>query len=992
MSATSPARLYDEFPAAASHKLAVLFMATIRITLAGNVIVEVDGRRLSTEALGPRGRVVLACLVLERHRLLPVGELAEATWGMDLPDTWRPALRGILSRLRRFLELPRPDATITLDNRLGCYQLVLPANAEVDVEQAVAQHDAGKAALEAGDRVAALTAARASADVCSHEFLPGTSGAWVEAQQLRLSNLYLASLEIASEAAAASRDWESAREAAEEIIAREPYRESAYVLLMKSLAGAGNVGEAMRAYNRCCEVLDQELGTSPSRSTREAFLALMRKAESPEAEDPVPRTNLPAALSTFVGSIQRIVALRARMTSNRLVTLTGTAGVGKSRLAVEATHPLAANFAGGVWLVELAAVSTGVGRHVAAVLRLPDSPTQDPVESLCEHLVDEELLLVLDNCEHVLDESADLARRLLAACPRVRIVATSREPMHVTGEVTWPVEPLSLAVPAAGGDPIDYFDSEAVQLFADRASSARPGLDVDLKAVADLCARLDGIPLAIELAAAHARVFTVGELATLMAEQPQLVTRSTSHRDAGRHGSLAAALDWSYERLDEDERAVLRRLAVFAGGFTAEAAGSICSDLELDILAVLADLVDKSLVSARHETTTRFRLLETVRSYAWAQLAVRDEEDHARSRRLDWACALARATRDDLRHAPDAAVLDRLDAERGNLGAALQWSVDASQEERGLQLAIALAPYWEIRGHLAEGRSWLERLAESEPATPEARAAALNAAGVMANHQSDFAAARTMHAEALILRRSLGDLRKVAASLNGLASVGVSAGDYEAARPMFEEILDIGRQLQDPEITATCLVNLAAVTEHAFEEGMAWPNSLADARAWLLEASTILRDAGNMRGVAQTLENLGVVSAMEGHADRAGSYFQQCLDLYRQMGDKMGVAGSVRFLGQLSYREGDYDSAVQLLEECLALERELGSVQRVAEALGFLGRIAEAAGRDADARALYRDSLATYAGAGNPHGADEVLRRLLALEPAPGNEPTIRRR
>ena len=967
-------------------------MPTIRITLAGNVIVEVDGRRLATEALGPRGRVVLACLVLERHRLLPIGELAEATWGVDLPETWRPALRGILTRVRRFLELPRPDGAITLDNRVGCYQLVLPANAEVDVEQAVAQHEAARAALEAGDRQAALQSARASATVCSHEFLPGTGGAWVEAQQLRLSNLYLASLEIAAEAAAASGEWETARETAEEIIAREPYRESAYVLLMKALAGAGNVGEAMRAYNRCCEVLDQELGTSPSRSTREAFLALMRKAESEEADDPVTRTNLPAALSTFVGRTERIVALRARMMANRLVTLTGTAGVGKSRLAVEATRPLAANFAGGVWLVELAEVAAGVGRHVAAALRLPDAPGRDPVQSLCERLVDEELLLVLDNCEHVLDESADLARRLLAACPRVRIVATSREPLHVTGEVTWPVEPLSLPPLAEGADPIDYFSSEAVQLFADRASSARPGLDVDLQAVADVCARLDGIPLAIELAAAHARVFSVGELAALLAEQPQLVTRSTSRRDAGRHGSLAAALDWSYERLDEDERAVLRRLAVFAGGFTAEAAGSICSDLALDALAVLTDLVDKSLVSARHEATTRFRLLETVRSYAWAQLAVRGEEEHARSRHLDWAYALARASRDDLRHAPEAAVLDRLDAERGNLSAALQWSVDANEHERGLQLAIALAPYWEIRGYLAEGRSWLERLAQSERAAPEARAAALNAAGVLANHQSDFTAARSMHAEALVMRRSLGDLRAVAASLNGLASVGVSSGDYEAARPMFEEILDIGRRLHDPEITATCLVNLAAVTEHAVEEGVAWPSSLADAREWLLEASTILREAGNLRGVAQTLENLGVVSAMEGHRDRARTYFGQCLDLYRQLGDKMGVAGTVRFLGQLSYREGDYDAALQLLEECLALERELGSVQRVAEALGFLGRIAEAAGRVADARTLYRESLATYAEAGNPAGADEVLRRLLALEPVPGNEPTIRRR
>jgi predicted ATPase/DNA-binding SARP family transcriptional activator len=966
-------------------------MPTLRITLAGNVIVEVDGRRLADEALGPRGRIVLACLVLERHRLLPVGELAEATWGIDLPPTWRPALRGTLTRVRRFLDLPRPDGAIVLENRLGCYQLTVPDDAEVDVEQAVAEHEAAKDALLAGDHLRAMESARTSAGLCRHEFLPGTSGAWVENHQLRLGNLYVASLDIASQAAAALGEWDLARETAEEILGRDPYCEPAYVLLMNALAGGGNVSEAMRVYKRCCDVLEQELGAPPSPPTREAFLTLMRKAESVEGDDPRPLTNLPAALSTFVGRTERVVALRARLTSARLVTLVGMAGVGKSRLAVEATRPMTASVGDGVWLVELAEVSAGVGRHVAAALRLADIPGRDAMESLCEQLARKEMLLVLDNCEHVHAESAEVARRLLGACPGVRILATSREPLHLAGEVTWPVEPLSLPAPLSGGRSVDYFNSEAVQLFADRASSARPGLDVDLDAVADVCVRLDGIPLAIELAAAHARVFSVGELRTLLAEHPELVTRSASHGATGRHGSLAAALDWSYERLGEDERAVLRRLSPFAGGFTAEAAEWICSDLTLDALGVLTNLVDKSLVAARQGETTRFRLLETVRAYGWTRLAEADEEDHARSRHLDWAHALARASSDKLRLASQADVLDRLDAERGNLDSALRWSVDSNQEQRGLELAIALARYWDIRGYLDEGRSWLERLAGSDRVTPESRAAALDAAGILANHQSDFASARAMHAEALVVRRSLGDLRTVAASLNGLASVAVSAGEYDAARPLFEEILEIGRRLRDGDVTATCLVNLAAVTEHAHEEDVAWPYSLADAREWLLEASTILRQAGDLRGVAQTLENLGVVSAMEGHQERAHNYFRQCLDLYRQLGDKMGVAGTVRFLGQLSYLDGDYERAKQLLEECLSLERQLGSVQRVAEALGFLGTIAEGAGQVADARALYRESLATYARAGNPTRADDVLRRLLDLEPLSDTEAAIRR-
>lgn len=947
-------------------------MPRLRITFAGNVVVEVDGRRLSGDVLGPRGRIVLACLVLERQRLVPADELADVTWGMDLPPTWRPALRGIVTRVRRFLELPRLDGAITLESRQGCYQLTLPDDAEVDVERAVIDHNAARAALDAGNHVRAISLAQQSVGVCRQEFLPGAGGEWVEAQQLRLRNLYLAAHEILSEAAIAGREWDVARHAAEDVLAREAYRESAYVLLMRAHAGAGNVTEAMLTYKRCCDVLERELGTEPGRTTREAFLTLARTNGTEVAEEGREATNLPVGISTFVGRTERLVTLRSRITSHRLITLTGTAGVGKSRLAVEATRPLTSTFAGGVWLVELAEVSAGVARHAATVLRLPDAPGCDAIDSLCGHIASKDMLLVLDNCEHVLAETAGVVGRLLAACPKLRILATSREPLHLGGELIWPVEPLSLP-PAVGGD--DVFASEAVQLFADRASSARPGLDIDDDAVAEVCRRLDGIPLGIELAAAHVRAFSVRELATLLADQPQLVTRSPARGDAGRHASLAAALDWSYGLLDAGERAVLRRLSVFAGGFIAEAAESVCADMRLDIVGALANLVDKSLVAARHGSPTRFRLLETVRAHATAKLAATGEEGDVRSRHLDWVYALARTS-------AEATALERLDAEQGNIRAALQWSVDSSQEERGLQLAIALTRYWEVRGYLGEGRSWLEQLARSDAAGQDARAAALSAAGVLANHQSDFAAAREMHSEALIIRRSVGEPRAIAATLNGLATVAVSAGDYPAARPIFEEILDIGRRLPDRQVIAACLVNLAAVTLHALEETVEWPYALGDAREWLLEASTILREMGDVRGVAQASENLGVVSAMDRHYDRARSYFRQCLDLYRQLGDKKGVAGTVRFLGQLSYRDGDYGRASELLDECLALERELGSTQRVAEALGFLGAIAHSAGRAGEARRCYRESLAAYAEAGNPAGADDVLRRLLDLDDA----------
>lgn len=952
----------------------------LKITLAGNVMVEVDGCRLADQQLGPRGRTVLACLVLERRRLLSSDELADAVWGLDVPQTWRPALRGVITRVRRFLEVPDADTHLAVRSRLGCYQLTLPDDAEVDVERAITEFEAARTALDDRDYARALCSARTSAALSRNEFLPGTSGGWVEAQQARLRGLYVAGLEVLAEAACGCGDWDSARQAAEEILNHEAYRESAYVLLMKALAGAGNLTEAMLTYRRCCDVLDRELGSSPSRLTRDAFLALSTATDQADGETPRRRTNVPASLSTFVGRTEEIVALRRRLTSARLVTLTGTAGVGKSRLALEASRPLLSTFADGVWLVELAEVSVAVAQHVSSVLRLPDTPGQDPAASLCEHLADKEMLLVLDNCEHVIADCALVVSRLLRSCQRVRVLATSRQPLHVSGEVAWTVEPLSVPPEHPRPEVASPFVYEAVQLFADRASSARPGVDVDLAAAAELCTRLDGIPLAIELAAAQARVFTVRELTSLIGDQRPLLTTAVAGDTTARHRSLAAALDWSYDLLDGDERVLLQQLSVFVGGFTAEAAETISAGAGLDALTVLARLVDKSLVASRHGTTTRFRLLETVRAYARGKLAATGGEERMLTRHLEWAYAVASAAAEALQRPSDATVLDRLDAERGNLQAALEWSARSDQHERGLHIAVALMRYWEIRGYLGLGRAWLERFGRSEGASDVARAAALNAAGVLANDQSDFASARALHSEALVFRRSAGDLAGVAASLNGLANVAISSGDLEATPPMFEEILRIGRQLDDRQIVASCLVNLAVVTEHAVDEGIDWPHSLADAYTWLTEALTILRTMSDLRGVALTLENLGVVSALGGQHDRAREYFQQCLDVYRQFGDKKGVAGTVRFLGQLSYRDGDYAGATLLVEECLVLEQQLGSAQRVGEAFGLLGAIAQQSGNVDRARDLYEESLSAYGRASNPTGAEEVLRRLLELE------------
>lgn len=951
---------------------------TLTIALMGGIAVEVDGRRLREESLGPRGRVVFALLVLERRRLVTPDELAEAAWGYDLPPTWRSALRGVVSRLRRFLGASEMDGHVALLNRLGCYQLILPPSAHVDVEEAHLQYGTACRLYGAQAYAEAVAAAKVAARRSRGVFLPGGKGLWVEAQQSQLHDLHLDSLELLARAAIQCGEYAVASQAARELLAVQPYREPAYVLLMEALAASGNVSEAIRVYRRCCDVLDGELGSAPSSMTNAAYLKLLHEVPTPhEALAQATTTNLPSSFSTFVGRAEQLVALEGRLRSARLLTLTGTAGIGKSRLATEVAHNVASHFPDGIWYADLAAVATScVAQHLRSVLKVPDAPGEDAVESTCRHIVGRRCLLILDNCEHLVSECAHLAASLLRASPTLTILATSREPFHVPGELVWDVPPLSFPL-TEHDDPLSH---EAVQLLVDRVHSVGLNSNLDIAAAAEICARLDGIPLAIELAAARARVFTLSELAKRLDQRLGLLAQS-SHGVPARHRSLEAALDWSYQLLEPSESALFRGVAAFTGGFTLEAAEAVCGGDGIRVDAALCGLVDKSLVMPDREAPVgRFHQPETVRAYGSARLSESVDDAKVRNRHLEWACRFAQAAAVGLNGSSQGRALSALQEEQENLRSALKWALQSQQDSIGLQLAVAMAGFWEIRGHLTEGRLWLERFARRATADQSLQAAALDAGGVLAHDQCDYPSARSLHEDALKIRRSLGDRRGMAASLNGLANVAVSEGKLGTARSLFNEILRVGHQLQDKPIVAASAMNLAVVTQHAVEEGVESRDALHEARIRLEEAITLQRELGDLHGVALCLENLGVLFQLEGKRNSAQATFSDCLELYRSLGDKKGVAGTVRFLGQLCYCDGDLTNARTLLEECLTLEQELGSSERVAEALGFLGTIAEKAGDIGRARRLLEKSLGTYARGGNTIGADQVLRRLGKLE------------
>jgi len=460
---------------------------------------------------------------------------------------------------------------------------------------------------------------------------------------------------------------------------------------------------------------------------------------------------MPVQLTSFVGREKEKAEVERLLRTTRLLTLTGAGGAGKTRLALQAAAHLLDEFKDGVWFVDLAPISepTLVPHAVATAMKIPEQQGRPTLTALSEYLHPRQLLLILDNCEHLLVACAGLADALLRACPHLKILTTSRQPLEVEGETTWRVPSLPLPdVQQRMLSPEGLRANDAVRLFVERASAASPefGLtDRNAMVVAKVCNRLDGIPLAIELAAARVRTMSVERIVERLDDRFRLLATGGSTA-LPRHRTLRGAMDWSYDLLSEAERAMLRRLSVFAGGFTLDAAEGVCAGDSVqrdDVLPLLTQLVDKSLVVLyEHDGTERYRLLETVRQYTADKLAESGESADTRRRHRDWYLALALQADAELRGPTQRVWIARLEAERDNVRAALAWSLSEDGGEAGLRLAGAMAWFWVMQANVNEGREWLEKALSSvrEP-SPAARAKALNGAGIMAWRQGDLVAA-----------------------------------------------------------------------------------------------------------------------------------------------------------------------------------------------------------------------------------------------------------
>jgi predicted ATPase/DNA-binding CsgD family transcriptional regulator len=676
-----------------------------------------------------------------------------------------------------------------------------------------------------------------------------------------------------------------------------------------------------------------------------------------------------------VGRERETEEVKSELATTRLLTLTGVGGSGKTRLVIEVARDLVAAYSDGAWLVELAPLSEEalVPKAVAEALGVPERPAEPLADTLSEALRDRQLLLILDNCEHLLEASTRLVDKLLDSCPRVRILATSREGLGVEGEVRWPVPPLSVPEPQGTPSSEELEPCESVRLFLERARGRDPSFSLSPQnavAVAEVCRRLEGIPLAIELAAARVGTLSVEQISERLVGSLELLTRGR-RTAVPRQQTLRGALDWSHGLLSETERKVFRRLSVFAGGWNLEASEATVSGegvAQSEVVDLLSELVEKSLVVAKETVQggMRYRLLEPVGQYALEKLEESGETGDARHAHAWYFLALAEEAEPELLGPQEAQWYERLEVEHDNIRAALSYSLEGAEPELGLRLAGAIWWFWHRHGHLSEGLRWLEEgLAKEDGTSAMARVKALAGIGWLAYGQSDLERMKEGATEGLKLcaeARLEGEHRALFLRLLGDASW--LEGDYEQAMKLAEESLALSREANDLGGMALSLLILGTAA-------MWGSGDLGKARAFYEEGLAISRELGSASILRVCLNSLALPYLLQGDLERAAALAEEAAALSREAGDRLLLPLPLTWLGWVALLGGNLERAEALHKESLALSNALGAHKQLT--LTLLEGLACGAGAQGEAERAAR-----------LFGATEALREATGfpLEPA----------
>lgn len=965
-------------------------------------------------------RTVLAVLLVHRGRSVSSDRLIDVLWPRRAPRDAAAALQVKVSQLRGALAAAEPSARALVISRAAGYSLDVAADA---VDAGRFEELVALAGTDAGSRAEALTAALelwrgpAFAEVADEEF------AAVEAA--RLEELRLSTVEARAEALLELGEYSALVGELAAVVAEHPLRERLRAAHLRALYRSGRQSEALAGFTDLRERLRAELGVDPSPEIVAVHRAIL--AQDPILAPRVTTTNLPGQLTELIGRAEAAHEVRALVGEYRLVTLIGPGGVGKTRLAIEAARTLLADHHDGVWFVELAGIAataasiTTIVDTVHAVLGIRDdigSPA-GPNDRLITALDGKEVLLVLDNCEHLVTVVAELTERLLRSVPGLRVVATSREPLGVSGETLYPVAALEL--PYSPGDvsaeTLPKFS--AVRLFAARAAAAAPGFTIDPEnaaAVATICRRLDGIPLALELAAARVRALGVRELAARMDDRFELLVAGR-RGGPGRQQTLRAVIDWSWEQLTEPEQAVLRRLSVHVDGFGLAAAERVCAVADLPrgrVLDLVARLVDRSLVAMTDtDGGPRYRLLESVALYCSDRLIEAGEADPVHAVRNEYYAELAEQARDRLRGADQRRWLAILDTEYANLRSAVEDSVRRGDSAVALRLVDAVAWYWFLRGRIGEGIRLLHAVLTMPGETAlwarangwrsalmllscrDSDRSALVDAGLSGFDRVDDATGRAL-VEWLLAEALLGGGdQSVSAALTERALAGFRAAGDDWG---------IGAALSSAAHHALLRGDLAAMERDATEGarlfailGDRW-GQLRTAQLLARKAEIVgdysevarLRHDGLRRAeelglwpqVADMLSGLGRLSLLTGDLAQARLLHERARELSVSQGHEIGRVFAEVGLGLGARREGRLDDAEKHTRESLDWNRRVDYAPGIAQSLAELGFIAELRGDPDQARAFHEEGMAVAQRTGDPRAialAHEGLAGAAAL-------------
>jgi predicted ATPase len=875
-------------------------------------------------ALGtPRQRALLALLVVQAGELVTYDRLAEDLWNTHPPHTARHTLQTYAHRLRSVLDAE----AWRLETRPFGYQLKA-SDDEVDARRFEHLAEAGRRALVRGDPQTASAALAEAIGLWRGKLLEDLADlAALDPERARLEALRLTAVEDRLDADLALGHHATLIPELEALLTEDPFRERLWGQLMIARYRAGRQADALETFGRARQVLADELGVEPGRWLCRVQQQILLQDPALDAPDPLPAPhhNLPTPRSTFVGRRRELAALEGLLRTRRLVTVTGPPGAGKTRLAIEVATRMVPSWPHGVFFVPLAelddarlvpsAIAVAIG-----VARVTDEPVLD---TLAEHLRSRRLLLLLDNVEHVLDAAAEVAR-LLDAAAGVAVLATSRARLRLDGEQEYPLDPLPLSPPDDHRD--DPTGGDAVALFADRAAAVDPRLTIgpdDIAVVADMVARLDGLPLAIELAAARLRLFPLDELRRRLGPcLPLLTDGVVDHPD--RQRTLRSAIAWSDDLLDPKDRALFRRLAVFRGGITADAAEATAAGAPIeDVVGRLARLVEASLLFRPADTDPpRFGMLETIREYATEQLREAGEEHETRARHADFHAAFVNKVSSHLTQADQAGWLERLDAEQPDLRAALRWAIAASEADLALGMAAGLWRYWQLRGHLAEGRQWLEEALAIAGASTESTVRALLGLAGICYWQFDLDAAEVAYHRVRDMARGLDDWWIELEALFGLVvTMACHRGDTRAAASLEEEFQALAAERQDPMAMGLGLATSQMMRLLAGE--------LEESRRYgeLCLAGT--REVGERWYEVQVLRTLALTSLRAEQYDRARDELAECLQIALELGDLLGMAMDLDRLGQVAAILGEPERACVLAGAAERLRESVGEVVTV---------------------------------------------------------------